>query len=50
MYHSRPSAPKWRCRRPRPGRRELRNGYADDGGAKIVKEFRIYLDYRLPLL
>jgi len=40
----------WRSRLVKGLQYRFRNGYADDGGPRIVKEFRIYLDYQLPLL
>jgi hypothetical protein len=40
----------WRSRLVKGLQYRFRNGYADDGGAKVVKEFRIYLDYQRPLL
>jgi hypothetical protein len=40
----------WRSRSIRGLQYRFRNGYADVGGPNIVKEFRIYLDYQLPLL
>jgi hypothetical protein len=40
----------WRSQSIRGLQYRFRNGYADVGGREIVKEFRIYLDYTLPLL
>lgn len=40
----------WRSRSIPGLQYRFRNGYADVGGREIVKEFRIYLDYTLPLL